>query len=78
MVRSVSRSRPVTRTYLEANATFYAMLSISLVFLYNWLRFTNGGEGDVTNDIIGIIVGTIVPAALGVTGCRLWRGSSRS
>ncbi len=68
----------VTRAYLEANATFYATLGVSLVFLYNWFRFINGSEGDVTNDIIWIIVDTMVPTALGVTGCRLWRESSRS
>ena len=68
----------VTRAYLEANVTFYATLGVSLVFLYNWFRFINGSEGDVTNDIIWIIVDTMVPTALGVTGCRLWREGSRS
>ncbi|MDE2788020.1 MAG: hypothetical protein OXL37_15345 [Chloroflexota bacterium] len=71
-------NQAVTRAYLEANATFYLTLGVSLVFLYNWFRFLNGSEGDVTNDIIWIIVDTMAPTALGVTGCRLWRESSRA
>ncbi len=73
---------PVTRGYLGANVVFYLNAGVALLFLNNWfslLAFGSVSLGDNhTSWVIWAVVDTMLPIILGITGCRLWRESSRS
>ena len=70
----------VTRPYLEANVTFYVTTVVTILFLHNWFAFLATGDVSVGDNhtawVIWAVVDTALPIILGVTGCRLWRGSS--
>ncbi len=73
---------PITKGYLEAHVTFYVTAGVAIIFLHNW--FSLLATGDVSQGdnhtawAIWAVVDTMLPIILGVTGCRLWRESSRS
>lgn len=73
---------PVTRGYLEAHATFYVTAGVAIIFLHNWFSFLAVGDVSVGDNhtawVIWAVVDTMLPIILGITGCRLWRESSRS
>lgn len=73
---------PVTRGYLEAHVTFYVTAGVAIIFLHNWFSLLATGEVSQADNhtawVIWAVVDTMLPIILGVTGCRLWRESSRS
>ena len=69
----------VSRAYLEANVTFFAVAAITVLFLHNWFSQLAGGadflDGNHQALVIWAAVDTALPIVLGVLGCRLWRGA---
>ena len=69
----------VSRAYLEANVTFFAVAAITVLFLHNWFSQLAGGadflDGNHQAWVIWAVVDTALPIVLGVLGCRLWRGA---
>ena len=72
----------VSRGYLDANVAFYATTVVAILFLHNWFSLLVTGDVSVGDNhtawVIWAVVDTALPVTLGVTGCRLWRESSRS
>ena len=66
------------RRYIAINATFYVTAAIAILFLHNWLNLlANGAEalsGNTTYGVIWVVVDTVLPLVLGVTGLRQLRG----
>ena len=73
---------PVTRRYLEVNAAFYITAGVTILFLHNWFSLLAQGPDSLDGNhqawVIWAAVDTLLPLVLGVTGCRLWRGSLQS
>ena len=70
----------ITRRYLEANVVFYTTAALAILFLHNWFSTLVFGA-ELDNHRVWIIwatLNTLLPLALGVTGCRLWREASES
>ena len=69
----------VSRAYLEANVTFFAVAAITVLFLHSWFSLLAGGadflDGNHQAWVIWAVVDTALPIVLGVLGCRLWRGA---
>ena len=57
--------------WLGANTIFYATAAVFLLFFWNWfsLRAPNA-EADGQ---FWVVIDTLMPIVLGVTGCRAWR-----
>ncbi len=73
---------PVTRRYLEVNAAFYITAGVTILFLHSWFSLLAQGPDSLDGNhqawVIWAAVDTLLPLVLGVTGCRLWRGSLQS
>lgn len=73
---------PVTRRYLEVNAAFYITAGVTILFLHSWFSLLAQGPDSLDGNhqawVIWAAVDTMLPLVLGVTGCRLWRGSLQS
>ncbi len=78
----------ISRKYLEANVAFYLTAFITILFLHNWFDFLAQGEagalglgeGQMLNHqawVIWAFVDTLLPLALGTTGCAMLKGSSK-
>ena len=69
----------VSRAYLEANVTFFAVAAITVLFLHSWFSLLAGGADSLDGNhqawVIWAVVDTALPLVLGVLGCRLWRGA---
>ena len=69
----------VSRAYLEANVTFFAVAAITVLFLHSWSSLLAGGADSLDGNhqawVIWAVVDTALPIVLGVLGCRLWRGA---
>ena len=69
----------VSRAYLEANLTFFAVAAITVLFLHSWFSLLAGGADSLDGNhqalVIWAVVDTALPIVLGVLGCRLWRGA---
>ena len=69
----------VSRTYLEANVTFFAVAAVTVLFLHSWFSLLAGGADSLDGNhqawVIWAVVDTALPIVLGVLGCRLWRGA---
>ena len=69
----------VSRAYLEANVTFFAVAAVTVLFLHNWFSQLAGGADSLDGNhqalVIWAVVDTALPIVLGVLGCRLWRGA---
>ena len=72
--------RGVTRSYLEANVTFFAVAAATVLFLHSWLSLLANGADSLDGNhqawVIWAAVHTALPIVLGVAGCRLWRNAS--
>ena len=77
----------ISRRYLEANVAFYLTAGLTILFLHNWFSLLAQGEGgalglgegQMLNHqawVIWAFVDTLLPLALGVTGCAMLKGSS--
>ena len=78
----------VTRRHLEVNAAFYLTAGITILFLHNWFSLLALGDerslglgSDMGLNhqawVIWAFVDTLLPLTLGVTGCAMWRESSK-
>ena len=78
---------PVTRRHLEVNVAFFLTAGITILFLHNWFSLLALGDerslglgSDMGLNhqawVIWAFVDTLLPLALGVTGCAMWRESS--
>ena len=78
----------VTRRHLEVNAAFYLTAGITILFLHNWFSLLALGDerslglgSDMGLNhqawVIWAFVDTMLPLTLGVTGCAMWRESSK-
>ena len=69
----------VSRAYLEANVTFFAVAAVTVLFLHSWFSLLAGGADSLDGNhqawVIWAVVDTALPLVLGVLGCRLWRGA---
>ena len=70
--RSVSgEGTEYLRRYIRANAVFYVSVAVLLLFFWNWfsnLSADNDGDGQVW-----VVIDTLMPIVVGITGCRVWR-----
>ena len=69
----------VSRAYMEANVTFFAVATVTVLFLHSWFSLLAGGADSLDGNhqalVIWAVVDTALPLVLGVLGCRLWRGA---
>ena len=74
-------SGPVTRSYLAANVVFFLTAAVTILFLHNWFSLLAMGESSLDGNHsawnIWSVVNTILPLALGITGCRMWCGPGK-
>ena len=75
----------ITRRYLEANAAFFLTAVVTVLFLHNWFSLLAFGEDSLNSNygnhqawVIWAAVDTLLPIALGVTGCAMWRDAADS
>ncbi len=59
------------RRYVEANVLFYAAVALLLVFFWNW--FSNLSPNNEPDGQFWVVVDTLMPIVVGVTGCRMLR-----
>lgn len=71
----------VSRRYLEVNTAFYLTAGITILFLHNWFSLLANGSDSLDGNhqawVIWAVVDTMLPLVLGVTGCAMWRESSK-
>ena len=73
-----NRGDGLSREKLEANVMFFAVLLAALWFFRNWFDFlasTPLGDQSVAAMVVWELVDPLIVIVLGLTGCRLWRGS---
>ena len=69
----------MTREYLEANLSFYATALLTVWFFWNWFDaiMAGGEQQGQTNRIIWAFIDPLFIVLTGITGCYLWRTTSR-
>ena len=58
------------RRYLEANAVFYVAVVVFLIFFWNW--FSDLSPNNAPDGQFWVVVDTLMPIVMGVTGCRMY------
>ena len=58
------------KRYLEANAVFYLAVVVFLIFFWNW--FSNLSSSNEADGQFWVVVDTLMPVVMGVTGCRMF------
>ena len=75
-----SPGEPITRRYLEVNTAFYLTAGITILFLHNWFSFLYNGPDSLDGNhqawVIWAVVNTLLPLTLGVTGCKMLKGTT--
>ena len=61
------------REHLSANALFYALLGVGLLFFRAWPSLLRGGEQDL---FVWGSINMVLPVVLAATGVRMWRAGS--
>ncbi len=59
------------KSYVEANVLFYAAVALFLVFFWNW--FSDLSPNNEPDGQYWVVVDTLMPIVMGVTGCRMLR-----
>jgi hypothetical protein len=69
----------MTREYIEANLSFYAAALLTVWFFWNWFDaiMAGGEQQGQTNRIIWAFIDPLFIVLTGITGCYLWRTTSR-
>ena len=62
------------KRYLEANTVFYATAAVFILFFWNW--FSSLSPNNEPDGPYCVVIGTLIPIVMGVTGCRMFRHSS--
>ena len=58
------------KRYLEANAVFYLAVVVFLIFFWNW--FSNLSSNNEADGQFWVVVDTLMPIVMGLTGCRMY------
>ncbi len=58
------------KRYLEANAVFYLAVVVFLIFFWNW--FSNLSANNEADGQFWVVVDTLMPIVMGLTGCRMY------
>ena len=58
------------KRYLEANAVFYLAVVVFLIFFWNW--FSNLSASNEADGQYWVVVDTLMPIVMGLTGCRMY------
>lgn len=58
------------KRYLESNAVFYLAVVVFLIFFWNW--FSNLSSNNEADGQYWVVVDTLMPIVMGVTGCRMY------
>lgn len=58
------------KRYLEANAVFFLAVVVFLIFFWNW--FSNLSANNEADGQFWVVVDTLMPIVMGLTGCRMW------
>ncbi len=81
-VESGEQGESITRSYLESNALFYLTAAVTIIFFHNWFALLANGADSLDGNhqawVIWAFVDTLLPIAVGLSGCRLWREASDS
>ena len=69
----------ITREYLEANLAFYTAALLTALFFWNWFdAIMAGGEPQgQTHRIVWTLINPLFIVLAGVSGCHVWRTTSR-
>ena len=59
------------KRYLEANTVFYGTAAVFIMFFWNW--FSSLSPNNQPDGQLWIVIDTLMPIVMGVTGCRVWR-----
>ncbi len=76
MSRVNSGGGQVTREYLAANALFYGIMFVSILFFWNWFNLKSAGYDAVGSDTITqtwIIIDALLSISVGAMGVHLVR-----
>ena len=59
---------------LEANAVFYLTAVVFMLFFWNW--FSALSPNNLPDGQYWVVIDTLMPIVMGVTGCRMWRNAA--
>ena len=76
---SAGQDGAITREYLEANLSFYTAALLTVWFFWNWFDaiMAGGEQQGQTHRIIWALFDPLFIVLAGVTGCYVWRTTSR-
>ena len=61
------------KQWLGANAVFYGVAAIFIVFFWNW--FSNLAPNPEPDGQFWVVIDTLMPLVMGAAGCRMWRSA---
>ncbi len=64
------------KRYLEANAVFYLAVVVFIIFFWNW--FSDLSPNNAPDGQYWVVVDTLMPIVMGVTGCRMYACTTQS
>lgn len=59
------------KNWLGANAVFFSVAAIFIVFFWNW--FSDLAPNHEPDGQFWVVIDTLMPLAIGAAGCRMWR-----
>ena len=59
------------KRYVGANTVFYGTVAVFILFFWNW--FSSLSPNNDPDGQLWIVIDTLMPIVMGVTGCRMWR-----
>ena len=62
------------KSSLEANAVFYLTAVVFMLFFWNW--FSALSPNNLPDGQYWVVIDTLMPIVMGVTGCRMWRNAA--
>ena len=62
------------KSSLEANAVFYLAALVFMLFFWNW--FSALSPNNLPDGQYWVVIDTLMPIVMGVTGCRMWRNAA--
>ena len=65
---------PDLKRSLEANAVFYLTAVVFMLFFWNW--FSALSLNNLPDGQYWVVIDTLMPIVMGVTGCRMWRNAA--
>ena len=62
------------KRYFEANIVFYATAVVFMLYFWNW--FSALSPNNLPDGQYWVVIDTLMPIVMGVTGCRMWRNAA--